>query len=112
MALVLKRLYAGDLLNADNTAQLLGYMQETNNEDLIPAGSQDGVEVFHKYGEIGGELHDAGVLTYRGSAFVLVIYTENPEGTEGPEQSDVIRELTGLIEDTLFPPVQAGDQGR
>jgi beta-lactamase class A len=112
MAKVLKRLYAGDLLNADNTAQLLGFMQETNNEDLIPAGSQEGVEVFHKYGEIGGELHDAAVLTYRGSAFVLVIYTENPEGTEGPEQSDVIRELTGLIEDTLFPPVQAGDQDR
>lgn len=112
MALVLKQLYAGDLLNADNTAQLLGYMQETNNEDLIPAGSQAGVEVFHKYGEFGGDLHDAAVLTYRGSAFVLVVYTENPEGVEGPEQSEVIRELTGVVEDTLFPPVRAGYKGQ
>ena len=112
MALVLKQLYAGDLLNAENTAQLLGYMQETNNEALIPAGSQAGVEVFHKYGEFGGELHDAAVLAYRGSAFVLVIYTENPEGIEGPGQRDVIRELTGLVEETLFPPVRAGYPGR
>lgn len=112
MALVLKRLYAGDLLNADNTAQLLDYMQDTNNEELIPAGTQTGVEVFHKYGEFGGELHDAAVLTYGGSSFVLVIYTENPEGSEEPGQADAIRELTGLVEESLFPPVQAGGRAR
>lgn len=109
MALVLKQLYAGDLLNPDHTAQLLGYMQETNNEELIPAGSQAGVEVFHKYGEFAGELHDAAVLSYRGSSFVLVIYTENPGGTEEPGQGDLIRELTGVVEQSLFPPVQVGE---
>jgi beta-lactamase class A len=110
MALVLKQLYAGDLLNPENTAQLLGYMQDTNNEELIPAGSQAGVEVFHKFGEIGGELHDAAVLAYRGSTFVLVIYTENADGTEDAGQAEVIRELTGVVEKTLFPPVQAGNK--
>lgn len=109
MALVLKQLYAGDLLNPDHTAQLLGYMQETNNEELIPAGSQAGVEVFHKYGEFAGELHDAAVLSYRGSSFVLVIYTENPGGTEEPGQGDLIRELTGVVEQSLFPPVHVGE---
>jgi len=109
MALVLKQLYAGDLLNADHTAELLGYMQDTNNDELIPAGSQAGVEVFHKYGEFAGELHDAAVLTYRGSSFVLVIYTENPDGTEEPGQADAIRKLTGIVEESLFPPVQVGE---
>lgn len=112
MALVLKKLYAGDLLTADNTDRLLGYMQETNNEDLIPAGSQAGVEVFHKYGKLGGAVHDAAVLSYGGSAFVLVIYTENPEGAELPGQSEVIRQLTGIVEEALFPPVQEGAEGR
>jgi beta-lactamase class A len=109
MALVLKQLYAGDLLNPDNTAELLSYMQDTNNEELIPAGSQAGIEVFHKYGEIDGELHDAAVLAYRGSTFVLVIYTENADGTKDAEQAEVIRELTGVVEKALFPPVQAGN---
>ncbi|MCU1565672.1 MAG: serine hydrolase, partial [Pseudarthrobacter sp.] len=79
-------------------------------EELIPAGSQTGVEVFHKFGEFGGELHDAAVLAYRGSTFVLVIYTENEGGTEDAGQGEVIRELTGVIEKTLFPPVQAGNK--
>lgn len=112
IALVLKRLHGGDLLNAENTARLLGTMKDTNNEELIPAGSQAGVEVFHKYGELGGNLHDAAVLTYRGSSFVLVIYTENPKGYEEPGQADAIRELTALVEESLFPPVQAGGQAR
>ena len=111
MASVLKQLYAGDLLNAENTAELLGYMQDTNNEDLIPAGSQAGIEVFHKYGEFDRHLHDAAVLDYRGSSFALVIYTENAEGGEAAGQADTIRELTGLVEEALFPPVQAGNQG-
>jgi beta-lactamase class A len=108
MALVLKQLYAGDLLNQDNTAELLSYMQDTNNDDLIPAGSRAGIDVHHKYGEIGGELHDAALLTYRGSTFALVIYTENPEGTEEPEQADAIRDLTRAVEDALFPLTPAG----
>ncbi|MHC6593189.1 serine hydrolase [Arthrobacter sp. C152] len=107
MALVLKKLYAGELLNADNTEQLLSYMQDTNNEDLIPAGSKAGVEVHHKYGELSGELHDAALLTYRGSTFALVIYTENPDGVQDDGQADVIRELTRAVEDALFPAVTA-----
>ncbi|HKU04149.1 MAG TPA: serine hydrolase, partial [Arthrobacter sp.] len=103
MALILKKLYAGELLDKDNTEQLLGYMQHTNNEDLIPAGSRSGVDVYHKYGEVGGELHDAALLSYRGSTFALVIYTENPEGVPDDGQAEVIRDLTRAVEDALFP---------
>jgi len=103
MALILKKLYAGELLDKDNTEQLLGYMQDTNNEDLIPAGSRSGVDVYHKYGEVGGELHDAALLSYRGSTFALVIYTENPEGVPDDGQAEVIRDLTRAVEDALFP---------
>lgn len=107
MALVLKKLYAGELLNEDNTEELLSYMQDTNNEDLIPAGSKAGVEVHHKYGELSGELHDAALVTYRGSTFALVIYTENPDGVQDDGQADVIRALTRAVEDALFPAVTA-----
>ncbi|WP_104117216.1 serine hydrolase [Arthrobacter sp. B1805] len=104
MATVLKQLYAGDLLNQEDTAQLLGYMQETNNEDLIPAGSRPGITVHHKYGQVDGELHDAALLTYHGSTFALVIYTENTEGNAGAEQVQLIHDLTRVIEDALFAP--------
>jgi beta-lactamase class A len=108
MALILKKLYAGELLNPDNTAQLLSYMQDTNDEDLIPAGSRAGIDVHHKYGELSGELHDAALLSYRGSTFALVIYTENPEGVADDGQAEVIRDLTRAVEDALFPVGMAG----
>lgn len=108
MALILKKLYAGELLDKDNTAQLLSYMQDTNNEDLIPAGSRSGVDVYHKYGEVSGELHDAALLSYRGSTFALVIYTENPAGGADEGQAEVIRDLTRAVEDALFPVGVAG----
>lgn len=108
MALILKKLYAGELLNADNTAQLLSYMQDTNDEDLIPAGSRAGIDVHHKYGELSGDLHDAALLSYRGSTFALVIYTENPDGAADDGQAEVIRDLTRAVEDALFPVGVAG----
>lgn len=103
MALILKKLYAGELLDKDNTDQLLSYMQDTNDEDLIPAGSRAGVAVHHKYGELSGELHDAALLSYGGSTFALVIYTENRDGVADDGQAEVIRDLTRAVEDALFP---------
>ena len=108
MALVLKKLHAGELLNEAHTAELLGYMRDTNNDDLIPAGSRAGMDVRHKFGEIGGELHDAALISYRGSTFALVIYTENPDGMQGEDQAGVIREITGAVQDALFPLAPAG----
>ena len=69
---ILSGLYSGTLLDAEHTAQLLSYMQDTNYETLIPAAVPAGITVFHKYGLLGGELHDAGILARDGSAYALV----------------------------------------
>jgi len=42
MATIVSRLYSGTLLNADHTAELLSYMQDTNYETLIPAAVPEG----------------------------------------------------------------------
>ena len=75
MAKTLSELYSGRLLNAGNTAQLLSYMQNTNYEMLIPAAAPPGVSVFHKYGLLNGNLHDASILVQGDRAFVFVVYT-------------------------------------
>lgn len=104
MAVVLERLYTGDLLDEDNTARLLGFMQDTNNEELIPAGSRPEITVHHKYGQVDGELHDAALLSYHESTFALVIYTESAGGNVEDDQVQLIRSLTRAIEDALFAP--------
>lgn len=103
MALILKQLHAGELLNADHTAQLLGYMQDTNYQGLIPAAAGPNIEVHHKYGRLHGRLHDAALLTHRDSTYALVIYTKNPGGVRSNDQIEIIQRLTAVIVETLFP---------
>ena len=103
VALVLTKLYAGQLLNPSNTAQLLGYMQDTNNEELIPAASGPGVTVYHKYGQLAGNLHDAAPLEHGGTTYALVIFTEGADSTDEAERTEMIHDLTRAVVGTLFP---------
>jgi beta-lactamase class A len=102
MALVLRDLSAGDLLDEADTAELLGYMQDTNDEALIPAASRPDIMVQHKYGQVEDDLHDAALLTYQGTTVALVIYTEAVGDGDEAEQTELIHEITRAVEDSLF----------
>jgi len=102
MAKTLSGLYSGRLLNAGNTAQLLSYMQNTNYEVLIPAAAPPGVEVFHKYGLLNGNLHDASILVQGERAFVFVVYTLGRDMSDMAARTRVIQQLTGTVAAGLF----------
>jgi beta-lactamase class A len=103
VALVLTKLFTGKLLNPSNTAQLLAYMQDTNNEELIPAASGPGITVYHKYGQLGGNLHDAALLEHGGTTYALVIFTEGADSADEAERTEMIHDLTRAVVGTLFP---------
>ncbi|MDR7084980.1 beta-lactamase class A [Arthrobacter ginsengisoli] len=96
MAELLKQLSTGKLLNAEHTQELLGYMQQTNNERLIPAAVGPDITVQHKYGELGGYVHDAAVLTSGERSYALAIYTWGEDG-ESEERLNMIHELAGVV---------------
>ena len=100
MAKILTELYSGRLLNAANTAQLLSYMQQTNYETLIPAAAPADVSVFHKYGLLFGNLHDASILVRGDRAYVFVVYTLGQDGEAA--RARVFHELTTTVAAGLF----------
>ena len=102
MATIVSGLYSGSLLNAGDTAQLLSYMQDTNYETLIPAAVPEGITVFHKYGLLEDELHDAAVLAQANTAYALVIYTKGQDLSDVPERTEVIHQLTQAVAGALF----------
>ena len=102
MARTLVELYSGRLLNAENTGQLLSYMQKTNYELLIPAAAPPEVTVFHKYGLLNGNLHDAGILVQGKKAFVFVVYTQGKDMSDMAARTGVIHELTSTVTAGLF----------
>jgi beta-lactamase class A len=102
MARILARLYSGSLLDAGDTAELLATMQDTNDETLIPAAVPAGITVFHKYGALDGELHDAGILAKDGHAYALVVYTKGEDLSSVPERREIIHQLTSAVTHALF----------
>ena len=102
MARTLQLLYTGQLLNARNTAQLLSYMQHTNYETLIPPAVPPGIGVFHKYGLLFGNLHDASVLVKDGRAFVFVVYTRGLNYSDMGPRTRIIQQLTRTVTAALF----------
>ena len=102
MAHILAQLYTGKLLDPADTAQLLSYMQNTNDEDLIPAAVPADVTVYHKYGLLDDELHDAAILTKGGASYVLVIYTKGQDLSDDPQRTAVIHDITSAVTAALF----------
>jgi beta-lactamase class A len=102
MALLLRQLATGTLLNPEHTGELLGYMQQTNNERLIPAALDPAITVQHKYGEVEGYVHDASILSSGGRSYSLVIYTWGEDAVESEERLAVIHDLTRTVSGALF----------
>ena len=102
MARLLAQLTTGKLLNADHTAELLGYMQHTNDEDLIPAAVAPGITVHHKYGVVQGYVHDAALLSAGDRSYAVVIYTWGPDDADSADRLDLIHDLTRQLTGALF----------
>ena len=102
MALLLAALSAGKLLNADHTQELLGYMQQTNDEDLIPAALDPDITVQHKYGVVEGYVHDAAILSSGERSYAVAIYTWGPDDAESEDRLGLIHRLTREITGALF----------
>ncbi|HWT39902.1 MAG TPA: serine hydrolase [Dongiaceae bacterium] len=102
MATFLTKLYNGQLLNSADTAQLLGYMQDTNDETLIPAVVPSDMTVYHKYGLLNGELHDVAILTKGNTAYAIVVYTKDADDSTDDDRTTIIHQITQATISQLF----------
>lgn len=74
-ALFLQKLYSNKLLTSQDTQLLLSYMQDTNDNSLIPSAVPPDVTIYHKYGWLDNDIHDAAILVYNNTPVILVVYT-------------------------------------
>lgn len=75
MALLLRKLFTGELLQDGYTRLLLSYMDKTNEESFLPSGLPAGASIFHKYGIYEDNVHDGGIITDGNHRYILAIYT-------------------------------------
>jgi beta-lactamase class A len=98
-AILLAQLADGKLINSSDRSILYNFMANTDSSNLIPAALPSGATVYHKYGELWGDLHDAAIVHYQGHSFVLVVYTNNTDGTmdEYNDQVSLIHDITAAV---------------
>jgi beta-lactamase class A len=96
MAKLLQLMYRGKLMNSTDQTMVYNYMANTTITNLIQAALPSDATVYHKYGQLYGNLHDASIVKYQGHNFVLVVYTNNSDGTTAQysAQVDLIHAIT------------------
>lgn len=97
MAQTLRALYTGTLLNAEHTRQLLSYMQHTNEETLITPAIPSSMQLYHKYGLLDVNLHDAAIIVNDNQSWSLVIYTKSTTDSDDKERAKTIQQLTSSV---------------
>ena len=87
----MKKLYNGEILNEEHTSLMLYYLQNTNNETLIPP-ALPGYKVMHKYGSLNSYLHDVAIAEKDEHLFFLGVYTSG-----GAERITAIQEIAKAV---------------
>ena len=106
-AKLLVQLYQGKLINQSDRSLLYGYMQNSDGDSLITDALPANALVYHKYGQLYGYLNDMAIVNYQNHNFVLVIYSNNPDGTmdDYSNQVALIHAITGAA----FKDITAND---
>jgi beta-lactamase class A len=103
MAILLQRLFKGELLSEASTRTLIAVLErcrtgDTQLKGLLP---RDTV-VAHKTGTLGGTLNDVGVITLPGGGQVVVTVFIKNSGASTEDRARLIAEVGRLIRDFYF----------
>lgn len=102
IALLLTKLYQGELLNANHTDQLLEFMKNANYAQYIPEAIPESLTVYHKAGFLEDRVHDAAVIADDDRAIVLVIFTKGGEDYSTDTAQGIIHQVTDTAIDTFL----------
>ncbi len=76
VALLLQKLYKGELLSKSSTDLLLSHMKAANYTQYIVAALPRTAVVYHKTGYLKDRVHDAAIVDNGQHPYVLVIFTK------------------------------------
>lgn len=87
VAILLKKLHSGELLNKTNTNKLISQLFDQELNSRIPAKLPKGVTIGHKTGNLDGNVHDAGLIYNKnGDNFAYVIMSSGWRQEENGEK--------------------------
>lgn len=78
MELLIRKIYGNNVASPSLTAEMLGFMRDSDFENRIPGDLPRDAAVYHKTGDgETGEIHDVGIVTHGNTAYYIGILTTN-----------------------------------
>jgi beta-lactamase class A len=100
MELLLRKIYGNNVANPAATAEMLGFMKDTDFETRLPAGVPQDATVYHKTGDGGtGEVHDVGIVVHGTTTYYLGILTSNAGDVNAAEKMEA--EISKIVYDFM-----------
>ncbi len=103
VALFFERLYAGEVVSPEASAEMLTLLGGQQIRNLLPEGLPEGLPIAHKTGLMEDYLHDAGIVQAAGGDYVIVALTRH-DG-DFPAAYDAIRGISALVYEGFAAPV-------
>ncbi len=75
MTKLLIKMYHGEITSPALNSEMLGFMDDSDFEDRIPALLPKDTKIYHKTGDGEGEIHDVGIIELPGHPFALGIFS-------------------------------------
>lgn len=76
--LLLRKIYSNNVANPSYTAEMLGFLKDSDFENRIPADLPRDVTVYHKTGDgETGEVHDVGIINHGNTVYYIGILTSD-----------------------------------
>ena len=100
LAILLQKIYSRHVLSDTSTEYLLSLMQNTNEERMLPAGLSNVGPIYHKYGWIGGSVHDVGVVNNNGQPVVVVLMSTGSDSYDA--RTKVLVNMAKIVEQALI----------
>ncbi|MBA3757299.1 serine hydrolase [Candidatus Saccharibacteria bacterium] len=98
IAVLLKKLYRGELLNQENTNLLLSHMRIASEKQYILAVIPESTKAYHKAGYLADRAHDAAIIDDGKRPFVLVIFSMSENGQYSYiEGAKMMHEITTAV---------------
>lgn len=77
MAILLIKMYKGEVTKPALILEMLGFMDKSDFDDRIPKGVPENIKVYHKTGDEVGKIHDAGIIDLPEKPYYLGILTSD-----------------------------------
>ena len=100
MELLRRKIYNNNVANPSLTAEMLGFMRDSDFENRIPGDLPDDVTVYHKTGDgETAEIHDVGIVIHGNTAYYIGILTS--DAGDATESSKLEAKISKIVYDFL-----------